>query len=239
MTTTLTTLREALLITETFGPTFQGEGPSSGQPAIFIRTSRCNLTCGWCDEPRTWDHSRFVLAEHTTRRSVASLAEWALSHDTELVVITGGEPLIQQRKLLPLVATLLDAGRRVEFETNGSIAPLPDLRSDRVQFNVSPKLASSGVDADQRIVPDALSALAQANSVYKFVITSEHREADLAEADQLADTYGLRRVWLMPEGTTRDAVSAGLHALAEPALKRGWGLTTRLHVELWENEHGR
>jgi 7-carboxy-7-deazaguanine synthase len=239
MTTTLTPLRDALLITETFGPTFQGEGPSCGQPAIFVRTSRCNLTCGWCDEPRTWDSRRFDLAEHTSRRSVASLANWALSHDTELVVITGGEPLIHQRKLLPLVAALLDAGRRVEFETNGSIVPLPDLLSDRVQFNVSPKLASSGADEKQRLAPDALRTLAQANSVYKFVITAEHREVDLTEAEQLVSTYGLRRVWLMPEGTTRDAVAAGLHALAEPALKRGWGLTTRLHVQLWENEHGR
>lgn len=239
MTTTLTPLRDALLITETFGPTFQGEGPSCGQPAVFIRTSRCNLTCSWCDEPRTWDHSRFDLAEHTTRRSAAGLAKWALSHDTELVVITGGEPLIQQRKLLPLVSTLLDGGRRVEFETNGSIAPLPELLRDRVQFNVSPKLASSGVNEEQRIVPAALSALAEANSVFKFVIATEHREADLAEADQLVGAYGLRQVWLMPEGTTRDVVAAGLHALAEPALKRGWGLTTRLHVLLWENEHGR
>lgn len=43
----------------------------------------------------------------------------------------------------------------------------------------------------------------------------------------------------MPEGTTRAAVTAGLHALADAALKRGWALTPRLHVELWENEHGR
>lgn len=234
-----TTEPEPLLITETFGPTFQGEGLSCGQPAIFIRTSRCNQTCGWCDEPQTWDSTRFNLAEHTTRRSVASLAEWALNHSTELVVITGGEPLMQQRKLVPLVRTLLDAGRRIEFETNGSIAPRPDLLHDRIQFNVSPKLASSGVAERRRIVPDALSALAQANSVCKFVITADHRDADLAEADHLAATYGFHRVWLMPEGTTRSAVTAGLHALAEPALQRGWGLTTRLHIQLWENEHGR
>lgn len=234
-----TTLPDALLITETFGPTFQGEGPSCGQPALFIRTSRCNLTCSWCDEPRTWDRRRFTLAKHTTRRSAASLAEWALGYDTELVVITGGEPLVQQRKLLPLVRALLDADRRVEFETNGTIAPLPDLMVDGVRFNVSPKLASSRVGMELRVVPDALTALAQANSVVKFVITAEHRDADLAEADNLVSVYGLRRVWLMPEGTTRDALRAGLDELAEPALARGWGLTTRLHVQLWENDHGR
>jgi 7-carboxy-7-deazaguanine synthase len=230
---------EALLITETFGPTFQGEGPSCGQPALFIRTSRCNLTCTWCDEPRTWDRSRFDLADHTTCRSVAGLAEWVLDQDTELVVITGGEPLLQQHRLLPLVTTLLDADRRVEFETNGTVSPLPDLWCEGVRFNVSPKLASSGVPTRRRIVPAALDTLAQTNSVYKFVITAEHRESDLAETGELVDTHGLRRVWLMPEGTTRDAITTGLHALAEPALTRGWGLTTRLHIQLWENEHGR
>ncbi|WP_246076557.1 7-carboxy-7-deazaguanine synthase QueE [Amycolatopsis cihanbeyliensis] len=232
-------MRDALLITETFGPTFQGEGPSCGQPAIFIRTSRCNLTCDWCDEPRTWDHSRFNLAEHTSWQSIADLTDWVLSYDTDLVVITGGEPLLQQYRLVPLVAALLEAGRRVEFETNGTIVPVQDVRLDQVQFNVSPKLASSGIPAQRRIVPEALNALPQTNTVFKFVITAEHREADLAEADHLVDTYGLRRVWLMPEGTTRDAVTSGLQALAEPALKRGWGLTTRLHVQLWENAHGR
>lgn len=239
MTVTVPPRRGELLITETFGPSFQGEGPSCGQPAIFIRTSRCNLTCNWCDEPRTWDHRRFNLAEHTSWRPITDLTAWALSHDIELVVITGGEPLIQQHRLVPLVTVLLDAGRRIEFETNGTIAPVPELHHDRVQFNVSPKLASSGVAMPRRIVPEALNALARANSTYKFVITAEHRDADLAEADELATTYGLRPVWLMPEGTSRASVTAGLHALAEPALERGWGVSPRLHVELWENEHGR
>jgi organic radical activating enzyme len=48
-----------LLVAEMFGPTFQGEGPSAGQRAVFVRTSRCNLSCSWCDTPHTWDWSRF------------------------------------------------------------------------------------------------------------------------------------------------------------------------------------
>jgi organic radical activating enzyme len=235
----MTTTVPDLLVTETFGPTLQGEGPSCGQRAVFIRLSRCNLTCGWCDEPQTWDRKRFDLGAHTVRRSPVSLAGWALSHDTELVVITGGEPLMQQRKLLSVVDTLVRAGRRIEFETNGTIAPLADLVCDRVQFNVSPKLASTGVPETRRIVPDALKALSHTNSLYKFVITADDRESDLAEVQALTRSYRLRPVWLMPEGTTRDTVSAGLRALAEPALAHGWNLTPRLHVELWENANGR
>ncbi|HEX5121355.1 MAG TPA: 7-carboxy-7-deazaguanine synthase QueE [Pseudonocardiaceae bacterium] len=234
----MTTTVPDLLVTETFGPTLQGEGPSCGQRAVFIRLSRCNLTCGWCDEPQTWDRKRFDLGAHTVRRSPVSLAGWALSQDTELVVITGGEPLMQH-KLVSVVDTLLRAGRRIEFETNGTIAPLADLVSDRVQFNVSPKLSSSGVPEARRIVPGALQALSHTNSLYKFVITAAHRESDLAEVQALTHSYRLQPVWLMPEGTTRSVVSAGLRALAEPALTHGWNLTSRLHVELWENANGR
>ena len=51
-----------LIVAECFGvetPTFQGEGPSCGHPALFIRLSRCNLTCARCDTKYTWDWSRF------------------------------------------------------------------------------------------------------------------------------------------------------------------------------------
>lgn len=112
-----------LLVTETFGPTFQGEGPSMGQPALFVRLSRCNLRCPACDEPRTWDTTRFDLREHTRRIDVSTLVTWALSHSTPLVVITGGEPLLQQHTLAPFIDALLKAGRRVEIETNGTITP--------------------------------------------------------------------------------------------------------------------
>jgi 7-carboxy-7-deazaguanine synthase len=231
--------RLPLLVTETFGPTFQGEGASIGQPALFVRLSRCNLTCQWCDEPRTWDTSRFDLRDHTTQLRATDLADWARCHPVGLVVITGGEPLVQQQRLVDLVDQLLDAGKRVEIETNGTVAPLPALQREKVRFNVSPKLASSGVARERRIVPDALRALARTPGICKFVITAEHRDADLAEADELVATFAFEHVWLMPEATTRTALATGLRALAEPALARGWALSNRLHVELWENEHGR
>ncbi|HEX8632454.1 MAG TPA: 4Fe-4S cluster-binding domain-containing protein, partial [Catenuloplanes sp.] len=107
-----TTLRP-LLVAETFGPTFQGEGPSAGQQAMFVRLSRCNLSCPGCDTPFTWDTTRFDLRIHTSRRTPEAVAAWALAASTPLVVITGGEPLLQQEPLLPLVTTLTEAGRRV------------------------------------------------------------------------------------------------------------------------------
>ncbi|RKN55078.1 7-carboxy-7-deazaguanine synthase QueE, partial [Streptomyces klenkii] len=98
-----------LIVAERFGvdrPTFQGEGPSMGEPAVFIRLSRCNLSCGWCDTPWTWDWERYDPRAESAGHSVEDLAAWALGAPTGLVVVTGGEPLLQQRQLVPLVRRL-------------------------------------------------------------------------------------------------------------------------------------
>ncbi|MFB7669496.1 radical SAM protein [Kitasatospora sp. NPDC056138] len=158
-----------LLIAETFGPTFQGEGPTSGQQALFIRLSRCNLHCPSCDTPYTWDWSRFDPREVSTRHSVEDLAAWVMSRPTRRVVVSGGEPLLQQGELLGLIQLL--SGRRVEIETNGTIVPLPGLVELVEAFNVSPKLASFAAPGDEPVNAEALRALALTGKArFKFVV---------------------------------------------------------------------
>jgi 7-carboxy-7-deazaguanine synthase len=111
---------DSLVIAECFGdtfPTFQGEGPSSGTPALFIRLSRCNLTCGWCDTRFTWDWKNYDPRSESARRTAGDLAAWATDADVEMVVITGGEPWLQQQGLITLVRRLLADGKRIAFET--------------------------------------------------------------------------------------------------------------------------
>lgn len=229
-----------LIVAESFGveqPTFQGEGPNSGEPALFIRLSRCNLTCGWCDTKYTWDWSQFDPRKESKRLTVADGLAWALASEVELVVITGGEPLLQQNKLIPLVHGLLAAGKRVEFETNGTIAPDPKLLADRTRFNVSPKLANSDVDEDKRIVPDALEAFAASGrAVFKFVTRTV---AELDEIGALVDRYGLDPVWVMPEGTTPEGLIETTRVLAGAVAARRWHFTPRLHVLAFPEARGR
>ncbi|GAB3160945.1 7-carboxy-7-deazaguanine synthase QueE [Micromonospora sonneratiae] len=228
-----------LLVAETFGPTFQGEGPSTGHQALFLRLSRCNLSCPRCDTPYTWDTSRFDLRGHTTRRSAEEVVRWVLTQPTRLLVITGGEPLLQQDRLLPVVKAVTEAGRRVEIETNGTVAPLPDLVASMAAFNVSPKLLGFAGPRDglRRINPIALSALtASGRAVFKFVATST---AELEEIARLQDRFGLDPVWVMPEGTSSDEVLTGMRNLADAIRARGWHLSSRLHVLLWEDTRGR
>ncbi|MET9174340.1 7-carboxy-7-deazaguanine synthase QueE [Streptomyces misionensis] len=231
---------ESLIVAECFGtevPTFQGEGPSCGHPALFIRLSRCNLTCTRCDTKYTWDWSRFDPHEESTRQSVAGLVAWATSSPVELVVITGGEPLIQQARLVPLVRGLIAAGKRIEFETNGTIAPTPELVADGVRFNVSAKLASFGVKEAKSIVPAALEAfVASGRAAFKFVASTVD---DLDRIAELADAHRLAPVWVMPEGTTPEVITATTRVLADGVAARHWHFTTRLHVLAFADARGR
>ncbi|MEV4116783.1 7-carboxy-7-deazaguanine synthase QueE [Nonomuraea sp. NPDC049695] len=190
-----------------------------------------------CDTPYTWDSSRYDLRRESSRRTVTEVGEELLRLDTELVVVTGGEPLIQQRQLVPLVHHLIDAGRRVEFETNGTFAPLPELLLDGVRFNVSPKLSNAGMPESMRIVPHALTVLAESGqAAFKFVAVEK---PDLDEIGNLVHVYGLAPVYVMPEGTTPEAVISRARALADDVLARGWSMTTRLHILLWGDERNR
>lgn len=224
-----------LLVAECFGPTFQGEGPSTGQQAVFVRLSRCNSTCPGCDTPQTWDWSRFDPREVSSRHSVDDLAAWVMGETPKRVVITGGEPLLQQRELVGLMRLL--PGRQVEIETNGTIPPLPALVEAVEAFNVSPKLAAFAGPGDKPINEKALRALeACGKARFKFVVQNLD---ELDEVAELAERFDLTDVWVMPEATSSVQVLARMRELADAVLARGWNLSTRLHVLLWEDERGR
>lgn len=224
-----------LLVSEIFGPTVQGEGPSCGRQAMFVRLADCNLACWWCDTPYAWRWRDFDRGRETRQRAVASvLAELAVS-DVPLVVITGGEPLIQADGVTELAAGLAATGRSVEVETNGTFVPPADLAAV-ARFNVSPKLTNSGMRAARRIDLAALRAFVSCGrAVFKFVVTGR---IDLDEVAELVDAYGLSPVWIMPEGRTAERVVAVTEEIADVVVARGWNLTTRLHVLAWGDRRG-
>ncbi|WP_327071261.1 MULTISPECIES: 7-carboxy-7-deazaguanine synthase QueE [unclassified Kitasatospora] len=208
-----------------------------------MRLGGCNLTCRWCDTPYTWDWTgssdtgiAYDPRQELHRRSVASVAEQVGALGVGLVVISGGEPLGQQARLAPLVDLLTGRGMEVEIETNGTHVPHPALVAAGARFNVSPKLAHSGVLAARRIRPAALRALAGTpGTAFKFVCRDT---ADLEEVGALVARYGLDPVWIMPEGQSAERLEEHLHQLAAPVIARGWNLTTRLHTLIWGQERG-
>lgn len=232
---------DTLTVSEVFGPTVQGEGPSQGRRAAFVRLGRCNLDCSWCDTPFTWDWSGkngtvYDPTVELSRQSVEAVAAQVRAMDVPLVVVTGGEPMIQQRKIVTLASLL--PGVAVEVETNGTIRP--DNATTRcARYNVSPKLANSGIDEDRRIVPDAIAALRDSGKAqWKFVVQGV---ACMDEVDGFVDRFGLDPgdVWVMPEGRDDPTLRGHLGLVAERAVVSGYNLTGRMHVTLWGDVRGR
>ena len=225
-----------LVVSEVFGPTFQGEGPSLGRRAGFVRLGRCNLSCSFCDTPYTWDWERHDPAKELTRIDVCDLADRVRAMHVPLVVVTGGEPLLQQSHLVEFLSEL-HPSHEVEIETAGTLAPNDQLVSLVTRFNVSPKLSNSGMDLERRYKPAVLRALeATRKAAFKFVVSDEE---SLEEVESIVDECRLHDVWVMPEGVTPEGITGRSRDLAEAVLRRGWNLTTRLHVLLWGDERGR
>jgi organic radical activating enzyme len=215
------------IVAEKFG-SFQGEGPWTGQRCVFIRFSRCNLTCRWCDTKYTWDWTQYRPSEVSARISVPELVGWVTEQDVDLMVITGGEPMLQQPAMAALAGGVPDRVR-VQVETNGTQVPEPALVELVDLWVVSPKLANSGISYRLRIVPAALAVLMATGRVaFKFVVTDP--ASDFDEIAGLVRDFGLDPVWVMPEGDTRAKVIAGMDAIHVPAVARGWNLSTRLHI---------
>src|SRR6185295_15813278 len=102
----------------------QGEGITCGMPSVFVRLALCNLQCRWCDTKYTWDWTRYDRAAETMQvgpEDVVGRVLAATGATVRNVVITGGEPLLQQRELADVARRLHDAGLRIEVETGGTI----------------------------------------------------------------------------------------------------------------------
>jgi 7-carboxy-7-deazaguanine synthase len=157
-----------LSVNETF-VSVQGEGDLIGAPTLFIRLDGCPLRCTWCDTP-------YALEGNAgTATDVSSLAALALNH--QRVVITGGEPLAQDRK--PLVSALCSA--HVTVETSGTIfADLPEVSL----FSISPKVGSSGYKPKPAVLRKFFASAAGRMQL-KFVIADAR---DLAEVQTLLES---------------------------------------------------
>lgn len=227
--------------------TLQGEGVTAGEPSVFLRLQYCNLACGessgWkCDTWYTWDKRRKEYWTEPSDMGFSKVAEtmesaWDGAFDIEgpkRAVITGGEPLLQQQKIIKLREEL--PGWEVEIETNGTIVPAPEL-SD-CQFNCSPKLANSGNSKKRRYNPLALRAInALPNSWFKFVVSDVE---DLEEIDEIVRDCELdkEKVLIMPEGQTADVVEEHAQMIRDAVDERDWKITMRNQL-IWYGERRR
>lgn len=203
----------------------QGEGTRCGTPAVFLRLAGCNLACKWCDTKHSWGNG--ILC------STRDVAAHILDFNCSSLVITGGEPLIQQGPLEKLLA-LLPGQLHVEVETNGTLLPSPALAQRVNQWNVSPKLQHAGNPREKTLVPETLAFYASLpHAWFKFVVQSEDDWSHIAALELPRE-----RIILMPCATTRAALEATRLPVAEMCLRHQVRLGDRLHLSLWDGKKG-
>lgn len=221
----------------------QGEGPHSGEPALFVRTAICNLNCSWCDTAYTWDWTRYDKSDEIHTASNSELVARVLSDLPErvrLVIVTGGEPMLQQKAIADLIGGVI-AQRpdvRFEIETNGTRPIGHELRDLVSLFVVSPKLANSGVDAQRRLAEVALRSYVEVASVFKFVVRDVE---DLVEVATIAEDAQIDsdRIWVMPEGTDPETIRMRMRSFISVAIEYGFKVSGRLQVNLWGDDRGK
>jgi 7-carboxy-7-deazaguanine synthase len=167
---------------------FQGEGTHIGERAVFLRLAKCNLRCTWCDTKYAQQPGRLV--------PIRTVLDKINEYDTSIVVITGGEPMLQY-KLVNKLAAKLD--KIVCIETNGTIAP-DGITSPNIMFIVSPKLNNSGSNQGS---PDIIKRISYCNLVcLKFVVK------DTKDIDEAIEFYKQCEVYapivFQPEGSITD-----------------------------------
>ena len=205
----------------------QGEGVTAGVPAVFVRLQGCSVGCAWCDTKYSWD------AEGGRVVGLTELLAEVAMHPCRRIVITCGEPL-ESPLFVPLAEALDARGDTIEVETSGTLPPPTGVVD---QWNVSVKLANSGVPESRRINPAAIARFVEAGAWWKFVVAAP---GDLGEVCALQARFALpvERVLLMPEGVRREDILERSAWVVEECRRRGFRYSPRLHVLLWGARRG-
>jgi len=203
-----------------------GEGPTAGELAAFIRFGGCNLACVWCDT--AYSIGRNVRGEQLAKEEIYSFIKGTGARN---VTITGGEPLIQEGVEELIYHLAMDHELMIHIETNGSV-PIRSFRSltplENVSFIVDYKLPGSRMEDRMDL---SNFELMNRRDVCKFVIGST---VDMEKAREIIDRYGLAEkclVYLSPITTMIEPVEI-VEFMKENRMNR-IRLQLQLHKIIW------
>lgn len=219
-------------ITEIY-KSLQGESTYAGLPCVFVRLTGCNLRCTWCDSEYTFQGGRKMTIEEV-RDEVARL-----SPGGGLVEITGGEPMLQEREVVPLMQSLLADGYQVLLETSGE-RPLERVPKVVIKI-VDVKCPNSGAGDTFRV--ENLRSLTLHDEI-KFVLSSRADYEFALEFTLRNDLAARVNAVLFSPAFRKDATGArdSSHCLLDPRELAEWmiadhapaRLGLQLHKFIWD-----
>jgi 7-carboxy-7-deazaguanine synthase len=213
-------------ITEIY-KSLQGESTYAGLLCVFLRLTGCNLRCTWCDSQYTFYGGRKASPEEVLDEVLE------LSPNGGLIEITGGEPLLQERELVPLMERLLELRFTVLLETSGE-RPLGRVPAAVVKI-VDVKCPDSGEGGTFRL--DNLEVLGRRDEI-KFVLSTRadyEFARDFTTRHQLSEKVN---AVLFSPAFRKDASGArnSSHCLLDPQELADWmiadGVPARLSLQL-------
>ncbi len=217
-----------MLITEIFR-SIQGESSYAGLPCIFVRLTGCNLRCSWCDSEYTFSGGRRMSVEEVLAAVRGLTPENGRGLGSRLIEITGGEPLLQESEVVPLMELLLDEGYTVLLETSGE-RPLASVPA-AVHKIVDVKCPASGEGDSFRL--ENLEGLTPGDEV-KFVLADRgdyEFARDFVRRHDLAKRVG--SVIFSPAFAKNAAGErTSEHCLLDPRSLAEWILADALPVRL-------
>jgi 7-carboxy-7-deazaguanine synthase len=241
--------------------TIQGEAPYIGHPAVFLRVTACNLKCSWCDTPyTTFPDQLEKIVEPTDKVALELFAHFAEHPDCKLLVITGGEPLLQLKAIKDVLKKLAgyleeitpaDEMRavKVQFETNGTQPPLAleeegDQDSESVVFSyhyvVSPKGHVAGnEDLKADIHPAFFTKDIEWDVTMKIVYDMSNEvktQALINDVMQRASKILVNNIYLMPEGWLYN--KEAYKYTAEVCMEWNLKFCPRVHTLCWGDDRG-
>ncbi len=217
----------------------QGEGLLTGKTSIFVRTSGCNLRCGFCDTPFTsWKPSGDSCS---IEKIISTIGQFEAEH----VVITGGEPMLP-REIAMLTAAIKSLNKHITIETAGTL--FREVDCDLI--SISPKLSNSTPDPGRagewrsqhenaRYRPMIINRLMERHDYQlKYVVAKQEDIVEIQEHLNGLSSWDPKRVMLMPEGIDHEQLAEKQKWLEPVCEELGLQFCPRKHIEWYGNRRG-
>lgn len=234
-------MKNTLILAEPLHIVFQGEGKNLGKKMILLRLVGCNIQCPDCDSIYTWKANKEIQSQYIKYNLtdlVKDIKQWEKTYHIHHLLITGGEPYLWEKQLIPLMESL--QGCKFDIETSGygewSYIKNHKKLLKNIQFNISPKIGS--LHAKSSIDPWKIKILENPPPHYivKIVVSAKRLKEEYENIERLRNIYQIpkKNIYLMPFAKTREELLQQIEDIVNFCIENQYELSPRLHILMFD-----